>query len=104
MSKSEETFHNTIMAAIENIERDREQSFELLLRVKEMLVGRDDFHGIGNTAAKYIEAMQRSNEQLIKVAKMAEKNAARQPEEEELDDSFFEGLNSELAEVGTKDG
>ena len=60
--------------AIKNIEEDREITRELLDDAIKWLAVDDARHQtIGMTLAKYVETLQRSNEQLVKIAAMVQK-------------------------------
>jgi len=60
--------------AIENIRNDRDTTQSLLEDVMKYLA-RDDSHHekVGQVAAKYVETLQRSNEQLVKLASLISK-------------------------------
>ena len=63
--------------ALENINKDREKTDELLQELSSYLVGSyDKFAESGNIAAKYLETLQRSNEQLVKLVTLIEKKSA----------------------------
>ena len=63
--------------ALENINKDREKTDELLQDLSSYLVGSyDKFAESGNIAAKYLETLQRSNEQLVKLTSLVQKNEA----------------------------
>ena len=54
--------------ALTNIREDREQTKDLLKDLIKYLGGAEDRHrDVGLTAAKYVETLQRSNEQLVKI-------------------------------------
>jgi single-stranded DNA-specific DHH superfamily exonuclease len=60
--------------AIINIESDREITRELLDDVVRYLSKDEALHGqVGMIASKYVETLQRSNEQLVKVATLIQK-------------------------------
>ena len=99
--------------AINNIREDREQTKELLqdlikylmhkqqltemqLEVKH-LSGADERHKeVGITAAKYMETLQRSNEQLVKIASLKQKNEVGDTSLSEQERAeIFEQLNKE---------
>tara|TARA_Y100000593_G_C4197080_1_gene279852 strand:- start:489 stop:773 length:285 start_codon:yes stop_codon:yes gene_type:complete len=72
--------------AIQNIESDREITRELLDDVVRYLSKDETLHGrVGIIASKYVETLQRSNEQLVKVAglihKKQEKNVGLSEED-----------------------
>jgi hypothetical protein len=63
-----------IKQAISNIEKDREVTSTLLNDVM-VYIGKDEHRHAeaGHVAAKYVESLQRSNEQLVKLAAIAMK-------------------------------
>ena len=63
-----------IAEAIDNVRKDREITRRLLDDVMIYLSKSDERHReVGMTAAKYVETLQRSNEQLVKVAALVQK-------------------------------
>ena len=71
MSKKLEDIINK---ALENIESDREVTRDLLNDAISYLSKDDSRHrDIGLTLAKYVEVLQRSNEQMVKVASLVQK-------------------------------
>jgi hypoxanthine-guanine phosphoribosyltransferase len=75
-----------IEKAIKNIEDDREITRELLDDAIKWLAIDDARHkDIGMTLAKYVETLQRSNEQLVKLCGLMSKNEST----EELTDKDF---------------
>tara|TARA_R100001594_G_C3875933_1_gene224675 strand:- start:233 stop:523 length:291 start_codon:yes stop_codon:yes gene_type:complete len=63
-----------IEQALENINSDRQETEELLSQLKEyMNVSRERYADSGATAAKFVETLQRSNEQLVKLAALVYK-------------------------------
>jgi len=72
--------------AIENIEEDRSVTRTLLDDVTNYLSQNEENHKyVGLTAAKYVETLQRSNEQLGKVAGLVQKQQATSEGLSELD-------------------
>ena len=64
--------------AVDNIREDRNKAKDLLEQLEELISGSDDVYGLkqlGPVAAKYLETLQRSNEQLVKVAALIQKNS-----------------------------
>ena len=60
--------------AIDNIRKDREVTKELLDDVMQYMAKDENSHKeVGQTAAKYVETLQRSNEQLVKLVTLLEK-------------------------------
>ena len=63
--------------AIKNIQDDREVTKELLDDVIRYIGKNEENHKfVGQTAAKYVETLQRSNEQLVKVSTLIQKQQA----------------------------
>jgi len=63
-----------ITKALENIEKDREVTRDLLNDAISYLSKDESRHrDIGMTLAKYVEVLQRSNEQMVKVASLVQK-------------------------------
>ena len=63
--------------AIKNIQDDREVTRELLDDVIRYIGKNEENHKfVGQTAAKYVETLQRSNEQLVKVSSLIQKQQA----------------------------
>nr|AKH48738.1 hypothetical protein [uncultured marine virus] len=63
-----------ISKALENIEKDREVTRDLLNDAINYLSKDESRHrDIGMTLAKYVEVLQRSNEQMVKVASLVQK-------------------------------
>ena len=61
-------------AAIKNIENDRDVTKELLDDVMRYLSKDEERHSqVGGIAAKYVETLQRSNEQLVKISSLIHK-------------------------------
>ena len=83
--------------AIENIREDREQTKDLLQDLIKYISTSEDRHrDVGMTAAKYVETLQRSNEQLVKLAglKMKEEKKSTGLTSEDRDE-IFNQLNKE---------
>ena len=60
---------------VKNIEDDRAVTRQLLDDVIQYLAKDEEHHKfVGQVAAKYVETLQRSNEQLVKVAGLVQKN------------------------------
>ncbi len=69
--KDLETYLET---AIDNVQNDREVTRELLDDVMRYLSKDEERHTqVGSVAAKYVETLQRSNEQLVKVSGLIHK-------------------------------
>jgi hypothetical protein len=60
--------------AIENIKNDRQVTETLLERLEKYLeISPERYADAGTTAAKFVETLQRSNEQLVKIAALVHK-------------------------------
>ena len=70
MSKKSENkgdFESYINEAITNIRSDRALASKLLVDLVQFMQQQSDHATLGQTAAKYLETLQRSNEQLVKI-------------------------------------
>ena len=88
-------FDSLAEEAIDNIRADRDQTKELLKDLVKYLSNDEHRHKeVGFTAAKYVETLQRSNEQLVKIAALKQKTEVKDTSlsEEERND-IFEELN-----------
>jgi hypothetical protein len=66
--KSKMSKEELIQVAIDNINQDREAAHELLQDVSQYIgQQKDRYSSVGLVAAKYLETLQRSNEQLVKL-------------------------------------
>lgn len=69
------TLNHYLEQAIANIDNDRKITRELLDDVVRYMSKDEARHKeVGLTASKYVETLQRSNEQLVKVAALIQKN------------------------------
>lgn len=68
--------------SIGNIREDRDVTKALLKDVMTYLAGDDTRHTqVGQVAAKYVETLQRSNEQLVKIVSLIQKRTNSEPAE-----------------------
>ena len=83
--------------ALSNIREDREQTKDLLKDLIKYIGGAEDRHrDVGITAAKYVETLQRSNEQLVKIAALRQKGEKESTGLTDEDrNEIFEELNGE---------
>jgi len=66
--------NSLIEQALDNINKDRQETEILLDNLKEyMSVSSERYSDSGATAAKFVETLQRSNEQLVKLATLVYK-------------------------------
>ena len=68
------SFEDLIDESVKNIRDDRDSTEALLADLKAYMIGGSDRHKeVGFTLAKYLETLQRSNEQLVKIASLIKK-------------------------------
>ena len=86
-----------IEQATTNIVEDRAATKTLLMTLMKYMQVSDDRHKeVGMVAAKYLETLQRSNEQLVKIASLVQKKSASdQGITEEDKKELFDLINSE---------
>jgi F0F1-type ATP synthase membrane subunit b/b' len=83
--------------AVNNIREDRDRALSLLKDIADFIGQSQDRHkDVGATAAKYLETLQRSNEQLVKITALMQKS--KDDEFGELDKDDTESLYDELEE------
>ena len=76
MGRSIKDLENYIEEAINNIRDDRDITSTLLTQVfAEITNGQETHKDLGLIAAKYVETLQRSNEQLVKLTSIMAKKA-----------------------------
>jgi len=99
MSKSSK-LEEYLKQATENIENDRSAAHILLMKIMTEIQKQPDKHihsELGEVAAKYLETLQRSNEQLVKIAAIVQKTVGNTngglsgEEKEEIFDAIKEG-------------
>ena len=101
MERVKKDFETLAEEAIDNIRADRDQTKELLKDLVKYLSSDEHRHKeVGLIAAKYVETLQRSNEQLVKIVTLQKKG-----EKDNLDlseserDEIFDQLNKESGYV-----
>ncbi len=88
--------NNYIDEVVENIRKDREVTEELLQDAIKWLSKDESRHReIGIVMAKYVETLQRSNEQLVKVVGMMSKNEKESGLSNEEMKSIFEMISED---------
>lgn len=81
--------------AIQNIREDRKKADTLLKDIAVYIGGSQERHReVGLTAAKYLETLQRSNEQLVKITDILKKTI--KSEYGDLDDTEKNSMYDEL--------
>tara|TARA_A100001515_G_scaffold12623_1_gene9662 strand:+ start:1467 stop:1757 length:291 start_codon:yes stop_codon:yes gene_type:complete len=66
--------------AVDNVREDRDKAKELLEQLEEVVSESQDAYNLkhlGMVAAKYLETLQRSNEQLVKIAALLQKKQTK---------------------------
>ena len=88
-----------INKALSNVEKDRENAKELVEGVAAYIGQNPErYKESGMVAAKYLETLQRSNEQLVKIAELQRKG--KDDEFGDLSDEDREGLLDEIEDDG----
>tara|TARA_R100001079_G_C4395486_1_gene129115 strand:- start:509 stop:805 length:297 start_codon:yes stop_codon:yes gene_type:complete len=97
MGRSIKDLENYIKEAIDNIRDDRDITSTLLTQVfAEITNGQETHKDLGLIAAKYVETLQRSNEQLVKLTSiMAKKTDTSVELSEEDKKSLFDVIQGE---------
>ena len=97
MGRSIKDLDSYIQEAIKNIRDDRDITSTLLTQVfAEITNGAETHKDIGLIAAKYVETLQRSNEQLVKLTSiMAKKTDSSVELSEEDKKSLFDVIQGE---------
>tara|TARA_R100001079_G_scaffold966_1_gene617 strand:- start:19483 stop:19779 length:297 start_codon:yes stop_codon:yes gene_type:complete len=97
MGRSVKELENYIQEAIKNIRDDRDVTSTLLTQVfAEITNGQETHKDLGLIAAKYVETLQRSNEQLVKLTSiMAKKTDTSVELSEEDKKSLFDVIQGE---------
>ncbi len=97
MGRSVKDLENYIQEAISNIRDDRDITSTLLTQVfAEITNGQETHKDLGLIAAKYVETLQRSNEQLVKLTSiMAKKTDSSVELSEEDKKSLFDVIQGE---------
>tara|TARA_Y100001937_G_scaffold96312_1_gene130893 strand:+ start:10314 stop:10610 length:297 start_codon:yes stop_codon:yes gene_type:complete len=97
MGRSVKDLENYIQEAIDNIRDDRDITSTLLTQVfAEITNGQETHKDLGLIAAKYVETLQRSNEQLVKLTSiMAKKTDTSVELSEEDKKSLFDVIQGE---------
>jgi len=97
MGRSVKDLETYIKEAIDNIRDDRDITSTLLTQVfAEITNGQETHKDLGLIAAKYVETLQRSNEQLVKLTSIMAKKADTSVELSEEDKkSLFDVIQGE---------
>ena len=85
-----------ISEAIKNIRSDRAITTTLLMELMEYMKKEEDRkESVGTIAAKYVETLQRSNEQLVKIIGVINKNPSSNTLSQDDKDEIFDMLQKE---------
>jgi F0F1-type ATP synthase membrane subunit b/b' len=97
MERIKKDFESLAEEAIDNIRSDRQKTEELLKDLVKYIATDEHRHKeVGIVAAKYVETLQRSNEQLVKLATIQKKG---EKENMNLSNEDREEIFSQLNEV-----
>lgn len=92
---SEQKIQKYLEEAVDNIREDRKRAESLLKDIAIYIGGSQERHReVGLTAAKYLETLQRSNEQLVKITDILKKSI--KSEYGDLDDTEKDIMYDEL--------
>ena len=100
---SKKNLEEYIEQATKNIVEDRAATKTLLMSVMKYMQIADDRHKeVGVIAAKYLETLQRSNEQLVKLTALIQKRQTKSEEITEQDkQDLFDMINEEQEDADT---
>ena len=88
---AKENLEDLVDEAIKNIRDDRSMTSTLLVDLVQVLKTDPSKHQYqGQVAAKYLETLQRSNEQLVKITSMMSKGSAKDGLTQEDKDELFD--------------
>tara|TARA_B100000287_G_scaffold345864_1_gene333314 strand:- start:264 stop:563 length:300 start_codon:yes stop_codon:yes gene_type:complete len=85
VSKKSHNLDGFIEEAKENIANDRAIALKLLTDMMQGMQAMHDHKEMGLIASKYLETLQRSNEQLVKLSSLIQKNSIKSAGLSELD-------------------
>lgn len=83
-----------LQQAINNVNKDREVTSELLEDVLQYLSKNEAHHReVGTIAAKYVETLQRSNEQLVKISALIQKKNSEEDNQSIDSNTMFDMIS-----------
>lgn len=92
---NEQKIQKYLEEAVDNIREDRKKAESLLKDIASYIGGSQERHReVGLTAAKYLETLQRSNEQLVKITDILKKSI--KSEYGDLDDNEKDSIYDEM--------
>lgn len=83
-------FQSLLEKSLQNIETDRETANGFLVEMAEIIKDKNKHIECGSTIAKYLETLQRSNEQLVKLTALVKQKD--KTEDEEITDKDKEDM------------
>lgn len=84
----------------ENIKNDRAMALTLLTDIMKSMNSGHDHKDLGQVASKYLETLQRSNEQLVKLAGLVHKNTGPSSSLSKLDkDEIYDLIEGNSEDV-----
>ena len=90
--------------ATRNIRDDRALASKLLTDLISNMAGQGDHQSVGLVAAKYLETLQRSNEQLVKITSIVNRDSGSKAEiSSELKDEIYDIINGGDQSNGDED-
>ena len=99
--KKKKNYDELIDEAIQNIRNDRQETKDLLVDLTAWIIGSNQNPGqsdrhkeVGFTLAKYLEVLQRSNEQLVKIAALSKGKEDNNDLTDDDRNTIFDELNS----------
>jgi|TARA_Y100000114_G_scaffold152829_1_gene171780 hypothetical protein len=102
--KKKQNLENFIDEAIENIRSDRAVTSHLLTELLQQMAkdkGLSTIQQCGMIASKYVETLQRSNEQMVKLASLVQKKESKSDGLSSIEkEEIYDLLNSEDKEDG----
>jgi len=95
--KKKANIDKCIADALENINNDRAMAMTLLTDLMQYIRGQEERHQhAGPVAAKYLETLQRSNEQLVKISALLHKKSDSSSNLTNMDrDEIYSIINDE---------
>ncbi len=86
--------YELLQQAINNVNKDRQVTNELLEDVLQYLSKNEAHHReVGTIAAKYVETLQRSNEQLVKISALIQKKNSEEDNQSIDSNMMFDMIN-----------
>ena len=94
---AKESLEDLVDEAIKNVRDDRSMTSTLLVDLVQVLKTDPSKHQFqGQTAAKYLETLQRSNEQLVKITSMLTKSSVNDGLTEKDKDELFDLIGEDV--------